>query len=96
VYVGLNCLENLCLSLVSGVPHFFFRTTPLHEKRAPCISMDEDRSTRRGDSSSDLGVVRVRLRRAAFDASDVDAAGIRRSTKADIAQGARDAAAPWR
>jgi len=29
VYVGLNCLKNLCLSLVSGVPHFFFRTTPL-------------------------------------------------------------------
>jgi len=22
VYVGLNCLKNLCLSLVSGVPHF--------------------------------------------------------------------------
>jgi len=24
VYVGLNCLENLCLCLLSGVPHFFF------------------------------------------------------------------------
>jgi len=29
VYVGLNCLKNLCLSLVSGAPHFFFGTTPL-------------------------------------------------------------------
>ena len=29
MYVGLNCLKNLCLSLVSGVPHFFFRTTPV-------------------------------------------------------------------
>jgi len=29
VYVGLNCLKNLRLSLLSGVPHFFFRTTPL-------------------------------------------------------------------
>ena len=26
-YVGLNCFKNLCL--VSGVPHFYFRTTPL-------------------------------------------------------------------
>jgi len=29
MYVGLNCLKHLCLSLVSGVPHFFFTTTPL-------------------------------------------------------------------
>ena len=29
MYVGLNCLKHLCLSFVSGVPHFFFRTTPL-------------------------------------------------------------------
>ena len=29
VYVGLNCLKNLCLSLVSGVPPLFFSTTPL-------------------------------------------------------------------
>ena len=29
MYVGLNCLKIFCLSLVSGVPHFFFRTTAL-------------------------------------------------------------------
>ena len=28
VYVGLNCLKFFCLSLVSGVPHCFFMTTP--------------------------------------------------------------------
>jgi len=28
VYVSLNCLKNLCLSLVSGVPHFFLRLHP--------------------------------------------------------------------
>ena len=28
MYVGLNCLKNLCLSLVSGVPHFFLGLHP--------------------------------------------------------------------
>ena len=33
--VGLNCLKNLCLSLVSGVLPLLFRTTPL--PRTPLI-----------------------------------------------------------
>jgi len=28
MYVRLNCLKNLCLSIVSGVPHFFLGLHP--------------------------------------------------------------------
>jgi len=38
VYVGLNCLKNLCLSLVFRRPPLLFRTTPLEHE---CADVDE-------------------------------------------------------
>ena len=63
MYVGLNCLKNLCLRLVSGVPQFFLG---LH----PCVP-SVVAETRNGDNATSHNTAAAAAAAAAVD-NDAD------------------------